>query len=80
MKKITIILIIFIFCSLCPASSIKKKYDRLKEEYKYRYLTEIRVERQMARLRLIRAKNYQRIRRRYKSNDCRVYSQRACPK
>ncbi len=80
MKKTLIVFIILIFCSLCPASSIQKRYKRIKEEQKYRYLSEIRQERQIARLRLIRAKNYQKIHRRYRRNSYRIYSQRACPK
>ena len=80
MRKILIILIILI-CSVSSSAGIKKDYKKAKQEQKYKFLHQIREAKQQGRLKLIRAKNRQRVRRRYGCNrHVRLYSMRACPR
>jgi len=64
MKKMLIILIVLI-CSVTSSAGIKKDYKKAKQEQKYRFLHRIREAKQQGRIDLIKAKNSQKIRRRY---------------
>ena len=84
MRKLLIILIILI-CSISSSAGIKEDYERRKQEQKYRFLHQIREVKQQGRLRLIKAKNDQKVRRRYGYrrryyNYGRMYSNRQCPR
>lgn len=69
MKQIFILLFILFSSSFSFAmsdkSDIAKRYERLKEEQRYRFQHEIRKEKHRGELRLIRAKYDRKVNRRY---------------
>ena len=81
MRKALIILIIIVW-SVSSSAGIKEDYEKQKQEQKYRFLHRIREVKQQGRIDLIRAKNNQKVRRRYsyhkRLNYGRMYSNRQC--
>lgn len=85
MRKLLTIVIIVI-CSISSSAGMKEDYAKRKEEQKYRFKEQIREVKQQGRLDLIKAKNDQKVRSRYRRryrgrNYChgRMYSNRQCP-
>ena len=86
MRKLLIILIVLI-CSVSSFAGMKEKYEQKKLEQKYKFLYQIREVKQEGRIKLIRAKIEQKVRRIYcyrryyrgSYNYGRMYSNRQCP-